>query len=62
MREKQSRKMVKGRINISGISYIEEEILEVISSNISVRKLGRSYPRIYYNQGGQSSPKTIAQV
>ena len=54
--------MVKGRINISGISCIEEEILEVISSNISVRKLGRSHPRIYYNQGGQSSPKTIAQV
>ena len=49
--------MVTGRINISGISCIEE----VISSNISVRKLGRSYPRIYYNQGEQSSPKTIAQ-
>ena len=56
MREKQSRR-VKGKVDISGISCIEE----VVSSNISVRKLGRSYPSIYYNQGGQSCPKTIAQ-
>lgn len=56
MREKQSRR-VKGKIDIWGISCIEE----VISSNISVRKLGRSYPRILLQSGWTRCPKTIAQ-